>query len=184
MITFSNDPKRAEHEMHAVIFYLVTFGYIDGDFDASEKGLVREVIRNLIEHRATTAMPDATDAVKADVIAKYTKHFHEVLEGIDQNHPKAQEIRSLVGEQLPGMVDSYRRIPAQMRTEQRGGRTPDEQLTESLRKISGEIDSITRQLAEGNLDDLAIKTRYLDYKYGGAIDVGGAALEEHTKGPA
>ena len=37
MITFSTDPKRAEQEMHAVIFYLVTFGYIDGDFDASER---------------------------------------------------------------------------------------------------------------------------------------------------
>ena len=25
---------------------------------------------------------------------------------------------------------------------------------------------MTRQLAEGSLDDLAVKTRYLDYKYG------------------
>ncbi len=88
------------------------------------------------------------------------------LEGLDQNHPKAREVRSLVGEQLPEMIDSYRRIPAQLRTEQRAGSTPDAQLTESLSKISGEIDSITRQLAEGSLDDLAIKHRYLDYKFG------------------
>lgn len=101
------------------------------------------------------------------------------LQGLDQNHPKAVEIRNLVGEQLPGMVDSYRRIPAHMRTENRGGTTPDEQLTDSLKRISGEIDSITRQLAEGNLDDLAIKTRYLDYKYGGDV-----ALEDHSKDPA
>ena len=41
--------------------------------------------------------------------------------------------------------------------------------TVKLRKCStpsGEIDSITRQLAEGSLDDLAIKHRYLDYKFG------------------
>lgn len=88
------------------------------------------------------------------------------LEGLDQNHPKAREVRSLVGEQLPEMIDSYRRIPANLRTEKRAGATPDEQLTESLAKISGEIDSITRQLAEGSLDDLAIKHRYLDYKFG------------------
>ena len=88
------------------------------------------------------------------------------LEGLDQNHPKAREVRSLVGEQLPEMIDSYRRIPAHLRTEERGGSTPDRQLTESLGKISGEIDSITRQLAEGSLDDLAIKHRYLDYKFG------------------
>ena len=88
------------------------------------------------------------------------------LQGLDQNHPKAREVRRLVGEQLPEMIDSYRRIPANLRTEKRAGATPDEQLTDSLAKISGEIDSITRQLAEGSLDDLAIKHRYLDYKFG------------------
>ena len=35
-----------------------------------------------------------------------------------------------------------------------------------MSKISKEIDSVTRQLAEGSLDDLAIRHRYLDYKYG------------------
>lgn len=88
------------------------------------------------------------------------------LDGLDQQHPKAREIRALVGEQLPEMIDSYRRIPAQLRRETRMGGTPDEQLTDSLGKISGEIDSITRQLAEGSLDDLAIKHRFLDYKFG------------------
>ena len=92
------------------------------------------------------------------------------LEGVDQNHPKAREVRSLIGEQLPEMIDSYRRIPPQMRKEQRAGSTPDEQLTQSLKTISGEIDSITRQLAEGSLDDLAIKHRYLDYKFGSGVD--------------
>lgn len=92
------------------------------------------------------------------------------LEGIDQNHPKAQEIRNLVGEQLPEMVDAYRRIPGQLRGEKRAGSTPDQQLTDSLAKISGEIDSITRQLAEGSLDDLAIKSRYFDYKFGSGAD--------------
>lgn len=104
------------------------------------------------------------------------------LEGLDQNHPKAREIRSLIGEQLPEMIDSYRRIPAQMRTEQRAGSTPDEQLTQSLATISGEINSITRQLAEGSLDDLAIKHRYLDYKFGSGIDAA-PLLEGTREGP-
>ncbi len=85
MITFSTDPLRAEQQMHAVIFYLVTFGYIDGDFDAKEKSFVKEIIRQLIEHRATDAMPDAAKEVRDEVITKYTRHFHEVFEGIDQN---------------------------------------------------------------------------------------------------
>ncbi|WP_370031238.1 hypothetical protein [Qipengyuania mesophila] len=92
------------------------------------------------------------------------------LEGLDQDHPKAREVRSLVGEQLPEMIDSYRRIPAHLRKEERAGSTPDQQLTDSLDKISGEIESITRQLAEGSLDDLAIKHRYLDYKFGSGAE--------------
>lgn len=95
------------------------------------------------------------------------------LEGVDQAHPQAQEVRRLVGDHLPEMIDAYRRIPTQLRTEKRAGSTPDEQLVESLGKISSEIDSVTRQLAQGSLDDLAIRTRYLDYRYGdGEVDRG------------
>ena len=81
-----------------------------------------------------------------------------------------REIRQLIGETLPEMIDSYRNIPAHLRTEKRAGATPDEQLVEGLGKISREIDSVTRQLAQGSLDDLAIKHRYLDYKYGEGMD--------------
>ena len=90
------------------------------------------------------------------------------LDGIDQQHPAAVEVRKLVGDTLPEMIDSYRKIPVVMRTEPgSGGITPDSQITDSLGKISREIDSVNRQLASGALDDLAIRTRYLDYKYGG-----------------
>ncbi len=92
------------------------------------------------------------------------------LEAVPQDHPAAREVRQLVGETLPEMIDSYRRIPMNLRTEERAGATPDVQLTEGLGKISKEIDSVTRQLAEGSLDDLAIKHRYLDYKYGDPAD--------------
>ncbi|ANY19446.1 hypothetical protein A6F68_00920 [Tsuneonella dongtanensis] len=132
------------------------------------KGNVQQMVAKTelwLEHQRP-ALPPPAAAIVSDMGVQLDALGLQ-LEGIDQNHPKAQEIRSLVGEQLPGMVDSYRRIPAHMRTEERGGATPDQQLTDSLKKISGEIDSITRQLAEGNLDDLAIKSRYLDYKYGG-----------------
>jgi hypothetical protein len=92
------------------------------------------------------------------------------LDGIDQSAPAAQEVRKLVGEHLPELVSSYTSIPAHLRAEQRAGHSPDQQLVDSLGKISTEIDSVTRQLASGAIDNLAIKTRYLDYKYGAAID--------------
>ncbi len=89
------------------------------------------------------------------------------LEHVDPAHPAAAETRKLVGEYLPETIDSYRKIPGNLRQEQRAGSSPDAQLVDSLGKISKEIDHVTRQLAEGSLDDLAIKNRYLDYKYGG-----------------
>jgi hypothetical protein len=92
------------------------------------------------------------------------------LETVDQDHPATREVRKLVGEVLPETVDSYQKIPRHLRSEKRAGASPDEQLTDSLSKIAKEIDSVTRQLAEGSLDDLAIKHRYLDYRYGGELD--------------
>lgn len=88
------------------------------------------------------------------------------LEKVDQKEPAVAQVRALVGEQLPGLVSTYTSIPAHLRSEQRAGRSPDDELTDSLGKISSEIDSITRQLADGQIDKLAVTTRYLDYKYG------------------
>ncbi|MFW6049892.1 MAG: metallophosphoesterase [Myxococcota bacterium] len=83
MLTFSGDPNVAERQMHAIIFYLTTFGYIDGDFDASEKEFVREYIRKLVEHRVRTGMPHADESMRRDLVQRFTTHFHEVFEGVD-----------------------------------------------------------------------------------------------------
>lgn len=85
MMKFSDDPRRAEQEMHAIIFYLVTFGYIDGDFDDQEKSFVRQYIGRLVEERANLSMGDADPKMRAEIVEKYTLHFHEVFEGITEN---------------------------------------------------------------------------------------------------
>lgn len=92
------------------------------------------------------------------------------LEGVDPAEPAVAEVRKLVGEHLPGTIQTWKRIPAHLRHEQRGGQTADQQLTEALSKISAEIDEVTRQLAAGDLDSLAVRSRYLDYRYGSALD--------------
>lgn len=90
------------------------------------------------------------------------------LKGLDGAHPAMAEVRELVGEYIPETIDNYRKIPAHLRTEEHAGKTADQRLTESLEKLSGEVERVTRRLAEGALDDLAIKSRYLEYRYGGA----------------
>ncbi|MEY4161215.1 MAG: hypothetical protein RLZZ136_1836, partial [Pseudomonadota bacterium] len=91
------------------------------------------------------------------------------LSTVDPAHPAMADVRQLVGEHLPGVVDGYQKIPEHLRYEPRGGSNPNQQFMEALGLISTEIDSATRQLASGAIDDLAIKTRYLDYKYGGTV---------------
>ncbi len=89
------------------------------------------------------------------------------LENMDQSHPAMAEVRELVGEYIPETIDNYRKIPEHLRKEDHAGGTADDRLTASLTKLSGEVERVTRRLAEGALDDLAIKSRYLDYRYGG-----------------
>lgn len=88
------------------------------------------------------------------------------LQHLDPGHPAMDEVRELVGEFIPETIDNYRKIPAHLRGEKHTGKTADERLTESLTRLSGEVDRVTRKLAEGALDDLAVKARYLDYRYG------------------
>lgn len=92
------------------------------------------------------------------------------LEALDDKEPAMADVRKLVGEHLPGVVSAYTSIPRHLRSEPRAGSTPDEQLADSLGKISAEIDSVTRQLADGQIDNLAIQTRFLDYKYGAGVE--------------
>src|SRR5262249_16327916 len=82
MIQFSKDGRVAEKEMHTIIFSLTAFGYIDGDFDASEKTFIRDYIGKLVHHRASDALGGATGA-SADLIERWTNHFHEVLDEVD-----------------------------------------------------------------------------------------------------
>lgn len=128
-----------------------------------------------LEHQRAALPPPAVTLVES--IGVQLDALGQQLAHVDPAHPAAGETRKLVGEVLPEMIDSYRRIPAHLRTEQRAGSTPDAQLVDGLGKISREIDHVTRQLAEGSLDDLAIRTRYLDYKYG---DAEGVALPPIT----
>jgi len=83
MLTFSTNPDIAEQQMNAIIFYLTAFGYIDGEFDFTEKTFVKIYIRQLVTARAKALMPDADPKTRDEVIGKFVTHFHEVFEQID-----------------------------------------------------------------------------------------------------
>ena len=84
-LTFSTDSKIAEQQMHAIIFYLTAFGYVDGDFDASEKKFIQDYIAKLVEKRARDILGPNGGELPKDLIGKWTEHFHEVLDEIDNS---------------------------------------------------------------------------------------------------
>jgi len=112
------------------------------------------------------ALPAAAAAV-VDQLGVQLDALGVQLATLDPAHPAMDEVRELVGEYIPETIDNYRKIPEHLRREEHAGGTADERLTTSLTKLSGEMDRVTRRLAEGALDDLAVKSRYLDYRYGG-----------------
>lgn len=104
--------------------------------------------------------------MKLDVLAGQLKTLHE-------GEPAAAEVRKLVGEQLPELVKGYQRVPANLRGQDRFGQSPDKQLVDGLSLIDQEISDMSSQLAQGDLDALATRGRYLQVKYRGDDEVSG-----------
>lgn len=149
------------------------------DLSQLNTGNVRQMVgrTELWLEAQRTALP-APAARIVDQLGVQLDTLGQQLEGIAPAEPAVAEVRKLVGEHLPGTIASWQRIPAHLRRENHSGTTPDAQLTDALGKISAEIDDVTRRLAAGDLDNLAIRTRYLDYRYGNGAGSDGAALNE------
>lgn len=86
---------------------------------------------------------------------------------VEQDGEQALEIRRLVGEQLPAFVSDYARVPEPLRRVERNGRTPDGALVDGLGVIEREIAQMTERLAQGDLDSLQTRGRFLEMKYQG-----------------
>lgn len=89
------------------------------------------------------------------------------LARVEDDTPDAAELRRLIGEQLPAFVADYQRVPAPLRGVARNGRSPDAELVAGLKLIDQEIGDMTNRLAQGDLDSLATRGRYLEIKYRG-----------------
>ncbi|HEX7872715.1 MAG TPA: hypothetical protein VF475_07390 [Sphingobium sp.] len=87
------------------------------------------------------------------------------LRDMNPQEPAAQEIRTLLADHLPQLVNGYGSIPPELRKAERNGRVPDRQLIDGLSLIEQEIGEMTESLARGDLDRLAIHGRYLELKY-------------------
>jgi len=117
-----------------------------------------------LEQRRRALPAPAIDAV--DMIGVRLEALAPQLAAIDERGPAAREVRKLLTEHLPGLVDSYARIAPSLRhTRGASGRTPAEQLTEGLGVISGQLEAMSEDLSRQDVDALAIRNRYLETRY-------------------
>jgi hypothetical protein len=87
------------------------------------------------------------------------------LAKLDEREPAAYEVRKLVGEHLPQMINAYRAIPVSLRGQSDGGKSPEQALVDGLGLIEREIASVTQQIAKGDIDKLQVQGRFLELKY-------------------
>ncbi len=110
------------------------------------------------------ALPDAAvDAV--DMIGVRLEQLAPQLVTLDENGPAAREVRKLLSEHLPSLVESYTRIPPALRGKEHAGSTPSEQLVDGLCVIADEIEAMSHDLSRNDLDALATRGRFLETKY-------------------
>ncbi|MDQ2893370.1 MAG: hypothetical protein M3R64_09840 [Pseudomonadota bacterium] len=114
-------------------------------------------------------LPAAARGV-AEKIAARLAILSPQLGKIDPDTEAAFELRRLIGEQLPAFVNDYAQVPATLRTTARNGKTPDAELVDGLTLIEREIADMTERLAQGDLDSLATRGRFLEMKYRGDAD--------------
>ncbi|GGB90872.1 hypothetical protein GCM10011494_06550 [Novosphingobium endophyticum] len=116
-----------------------------------------------LEARRRSLPNAAIDAI--DMIGVRLEQLAPQLVTLEENGPAAREVRKLLSEHLPGLVDSYTRIPPALRGREHAGSTPSEQLIDGLCVIADEIEAMSHDLSRNDLDALATRGRFLETKY-------------------
>lgn len=84
MLELSNDPDLAQEQMAGLIFYLVTFGTIDGYLSTSEMDFIHRVVRQVIEHRVDHPPEGAQVGDREAELALYNGYFDKMLAGVQK----------------------------------------------------------------------------------------------------
>lgn len=116
-----------------------------------------------LESRRSALPPPALDAI--DMIGVRLEQLAPQLETLDPAAPASREVRKLLTEHLPELVNSYGRIPSSLRGREHAGSTPAAQVTEGLHVIAKEIEAMSLDLSRNDLDALAVRGRFLETKY-------------------
>ncbi len=120
-------------------------------------------------HQTRRALPAPAQEL-TDMIGQRLAGLGPQLARIDPGHPDARELKRLVGNELPELIDSYRHVPAQLRRADRNGRVPERDLIDGLKLVDTRIEDIAQTLGADDMDRLSSHKRYLEMRYQGDTD--------------
>lgn len=109
-------------------------------------------------------LPDETQA-SIDRIDVRLAELGPQLASLQDETPAAGEVRKLLVEHLPALVENYIRIPESLKDASHAGSTPTGQLASGLDVIEAEIRTMTNSIARGDMDALATRGIYLETRY-------------------
>lgn len=112
-------------------------------------------------------LPAKTQTI-VDLLESRLEELSPRLITLSENDPAAHELRKLLGEHVPSLINSYTSLPAALTHQPHAGSTPAAQLHAGLETVAREIESIGNAVASAELDSLAIRGRYLDTRYDAA----------------
>lgn len=133
------------------------------DLEQADLGELAACTELWLEGRRNALPPPALDAI--DLIGVRLEQLAPQLETLDPAAPASREVRKLLAEHLPGLVNSYTRIPSSLRGQEHAGSTPATQVTEGLHVIAKEIEAMSLDLSRNDLHALAVRNRFLETKY-------------------
>lgn len=78
------------------------------------------------------------------------------------------EVRQMRDSHLPRLVSSYAEIPPEHRAEifRKTGRSASYNLNQGLEKMVARLETLSRSLAQEDLDSFADNLRFIDHRYG------------------
>ncbi|MCJ2185015.1 hypothetical protein MTR62_20340 [Novosphingobium sp. 1949] len=142
-----------------------------GDLDEASLAELAGSTEIWLEAKRRSLPAAAIDAI--DMIGVRLEQLSPQLALVEESGPAAREVRKLLSEHLPALVESYTRIPATLRnTPGAGGTSPSDQLVDGLCVISDEIETMSVSLSQGDVDALATRNRFLESKYVDAREPG------------
>jgi hypothetical protein len=111
------------------------------------------------------ALPSAAQTSLSNILQRLDALTPQV-QVLDPQSPKAFELRRLIAEELPELVEGYQKVPRALRSRpSHGGQSPDRHIVDGLATIEEQMAQFEADLSEQNLRALATQQRYLELKY-------------------